>query len=109
MIRLNAVTICAAFGTLRELCYAAVGWEDKQFIALAKLLPLCKKCGRMDLGCNRCGDAGVIALADSLRGRDAFGSIELQGNAIGDAGALHLAKVRACRPSPAPHPMRQLT
>lgn len=96
--RLYRATLRSVLGGATVLAFPRSGWADDEMVELCNVLPLCKRCVRLELHANECGDVGAAALAAAAQ-RGALPRVEtiyLEGNRVGDSGCATLtAAVRA--------------
>lgn len=86
-------TLLSVLGGAEVLSFARSGWTDKDFIGFADVLPVLKRCKRLELHENACGDAGASALATAVTAGalPLIETIFLEENCVGDAGCQALA------------------
>jgi len=86
-------TMFELLGTVTELNFAGLQWDDAQAIELAAALPLCLSLRVLRLEGNAFGDAGIKAIAAALLHLPAFERISLgSSHALSDKGAQALAR-----------------
>jgi hypothetical protein len=88
VMRLYRETVTAVLGEATKLSFGECGWTDAEVIAFAEVLPLCRRCLKLNLGRNDFSDDGVAALAKAVSAGalPALEVLALNDNSIGVTG-----------------------
>ena len=97
VMRLYRETVTAVLGEAKKLSYGECGWTDAEVVAFAEVLPLCRRCLKLNLGRNAFSDDGVTALAKSMSAGalPALEVLALNDNSIGITGVEALVGAAA--------------
>ena len=94
VLRLYRQTVVSVLGGVEALKFGRLGWGNQQTADLADVLPLCKRCTKLNLHRNAIGGEGVTAIVQAVQegALPNLSCLRLSHNPLGDAGAQAIAK-----------------